>query len=445
IFSGGVVYHAYQHARSDDSARELTLRKSIFPQAEHFSNKSGTPPHYTAYAVNSDSKLKEVIGAVFVTTDVTPEFSGYAGPVKLLAGVDTKGAIAGVEVISHNETPAYVTGLDKFIGKFRGKSINDPLRIGEDIDGISRATITSQAVARSLASGSRRVAADILGLPSPAAQTRRGPVNTVPLVVPTLLFGVAIIAVMKNDNRLRWAALSGGLIYFGLMESTMLSIVQFINLGLGKIPAFADHPLWYALVGLTFLSLFLVGNVYCGCLCPFAGLQELLYKLSAPLRRAKKTVDHRVLSRAHILKYVILFVLLTLCFRMGKADPANIEVFVLLFSRHATPLGWTFIGLMLVLSLFHYRFWCRYLCPLGAFTGLLARFSLYKIRLEKGCGGCEACAKLCPTDAIDIRAQLPVIHYEECVLCGKCLLKCPQGIMHLDKPLVNTGAGHDKE
>lgn len=444
IFFGGVIHHRYQVARADDTARELVLRKRIFPDAEHFSNKTGALPHYKAYTVADDTKLKELMGAVFVTTDVTPDIRGYAGPVKLLVGVATDGTIAGVEVISHNETPAYVGGLEAFLARFRGQPVIAPLRIGEDIDGISRATVTSRAIARTLREGGRQVAGGVLGLSVPSAAADRQPVNWTPVILTLLLFALAITAVLKNDDRLRWAALAGGLLYFGLIESTMVSLVQFVNIGLGQVPLFSAHPLWYALAGFTVISLLLVGNVYCGCLCPFAGLQEFLYKISGRLRPKQSELTHRLLTRAHGIRYFVLFALLILCFAAGSAAPANVEVYVLLFSGSATALGWTFIGLMLAFSVFHYRFWCRFLCPLGALNGLLAGTSLYKVRLDEGCGGCEACAKLCPTDAIDMRGNTPLIHHEECILCGKCMHRCPKGVMHLTVPVPRQGAVHEK-
>src|SRR3989338_8358967 len=76
----------------------------------------------------------------------------------------TKGSILDVRVISHSETPSYVLELDTFLNQFRSKGIKDAFALGKDIDGISRATITSEAIARAVEKSLKKTAVDVLGL-----------------------------------------------------------------------------------------------------------------------------------------------------------------------------------------------------------------------------------------------------------------------------------------
>jgi polyferredoxin len=83
-------------------------------------------------------------------------------------------------------------------------------------------------------------------------------------------------------------------------------------------------------------------------------------------------------------------------------------------------------------SAFHFRFWCKYLCPIGAFNGLIAHKSLVKIKLGDKCDGCQICDRICPVEAITMDGKnRPVIDYPECILCGKCIEKCPEGALNI--------------
>ena len=83
-----------------------------------------------------------------------------------------------------------------------------------------------------------------------------------------------------------------------------------------------------------------------------------------------------------------------------------------------------FLGIIL-LNLLAPRFWCRYVCPLGALMGLLAKFSLLRRRVTSDCKTCTLCTRACPTGAID-----PTKGYAsdpgECTLCLDCLEACPR-------------------
>jgi polyferredoxin len=115
-----------------------------------------------------------------------------------------------------------------------------------------------------------------------------------------------------------------------------------------------------------------------------------------------------------------------LCFILGNASAANIEPFITLFAGHGSKLAWSLLTLMLIMAVFNFRFWCKYLCPVGALTGLAATFSLNKIRPNTTCTACGTCSKICPTQAISIDPQgAPVIDPAECISCTKCLRACP--------------------
>ena len=437
IFSTGVLFYHFRQSQSDDINLENTALKNISLDYEKISPKSGSPPHYNVYQSNSNNS--EGLSAVaFNTYDITPEIKGYAGPIKLLVALSTAGIIKDVRVLKHSETPAYVFTMDEFIAQFKGKNISGPFQLGKDIDGITRATMTSEAIARSIDKSSPKIGRQVLKLDIPDPPVDQPiTLSYIHIIIPLLLFIVAITGVLQHNTYLRWLALLAGFLYLGLIKSTMVSVVQLVNIGMLKFPDFMTNPLWYCLVVLTPLSSVILGMVYCGSICPFAGVQEILFHLGRKLKWKELKFSQEVTQHARYVKFGILFVVVAASFIIGNSSAANIEAFLILFTAHATQVGWAFLVFILILSVFHFRFWCRFLCPIGAFNGLLVNKSLYKIQFGPECGGCGVCDKVCPVGAIQMVDDKPLIDYPECILCNKCIEKCPKEVLFFKKDFHN--------
>ena len=196
----------------------------------------------------------------------------------------------------------------------------------------------------------------------------------------------------------------------------------------------------YYIFGIIILYGILLGRWICGFLCPFGLVQELLYKIKTP--KIKKSFVTRVFS---FLKYVILalftiflpliyalrdFPLPAFCKYICPAGTLEGAIGMMLNSANEnmpSMLGplftWKFVVLMAIVagSIFLYRFFCRFLCPLGALYGLFNKISLLGIKLDKpkctDCGMCQAKCKM------DIRQ----VGDTECISCGECISSCPTG------------------
>jgi ferredoxin/Na+-translocating ferredoxin:NAD+ oxidoreductase RnfG subunit len=138
------------------------LLHEVMPAADSFSEKSGEPPVYRAYKTDAAAAEPELIGYLFETPDLPPEEIGYSAPIDVLVGVDLHGTLTGIKILYYRESYKSIRGdflaTERFPNQFETKNVADGFRVGRDVDGVSRATISSWAVARGIRNAARRVA-----------------------------------------------------------------------------------------------------------------------------------------------------------------------------------------------------------------------------------------------------------------------------------------------
>ena len=138
------------------------LLHEVMPAADSFSEKSGEPPVYRAYKTDAAAAEPELIGYLFETPDLPPEEIGYSAPIDVLVGVDLDGTLTGIKILYYRESYKSIRGdflaTERFPNQFEDKNVADGFRVGRDVDGVSRATISSWAVARGIRNAARRVA-----------------------------------------------------------------------------------------------------------------------------------------------------------------------------------------------------------------------------------------------------------------------------------------------
>lgn len=205
------------------------------------------------------------------------------------------------------------------------------------------------------------------------------------------------------------------------------------------VAASASKPGFYV-IGTLLLFGLLFGRMICGWACPMGLIQELLYKI--PGRKAKKSRVTRGLS---LVKYAVLAI-----FVLGIPGYYAIRRVPLpAFCKFICPAGtlegalglmlhpnngdlralaggltlWKLEVMILILAacVFVFRAFCRFLCPLGALYGLLAKLALLGVKPDKDrCVDCGACVRVCPVD-------VKTVGDRECVHCGKCMEVCGYG------------------
>ena len=160
LLATGMLPFAFGQTTSESVL--LSQQKKVFPTATAFSSKQTMPvPHYIAYVGSADART--VAGYVFWTTELEPLERGYDGPIKMLVGMNTSGALTGVIVVEHHEPFGdFSIERPEFAAQFRGKSVRDEFKVGVDIDAVTRATISVSSASRAVRNSARRIARELL-------------------------------------------------------------------------------------------------------------------------------------------------------------------------------------------------------------------------------------------------------------------------------------------
>jgi NosR/NirI family nitrous oxide reductase transcriptional regulator len=219
------------------------------------------------------------------------------------------------------------------------------------------------------------------------------------------------------------------LVWLGWIASVQLSIVNIINYvqapfrGYG-VGFYLAEPLMVIIAGYALLSVLLIGRgVFCGWLCPFGALQELLGQLSRALGVPQWNPSSALEKRLWLGKYIAAAVVLALVLTGIDSSGATTEVepFKTAITSKFTR-AWPYLlyaGILLAIGMFSERAYCRFLCPLGGVLAFLDRLHLIDL-LERRpeCGNpCRLCERACPVRAIEKTGRIVTAECFQCLDC----------------------------
>ena len=190
----------------------------------------------------------------------------------------------------------------------------------------------------------------------------------------------------------------------------------------------------FILLGVFLLATLILGRVFCGYFCPLWAIQEWIRYIGKKIGFKKELeLPNKIDKYLRYLKYFVLLIIIYYSFYLGDLIFRNYDPYNALmhFGREfdEKPIGYTILFLIITISLFSKSFWCRYLCPLGAFFGVVKKFSFFKIQRDHNtCNNCALCNKNCPAN-LDIKNQ-NIIKDVDCISCGNCIGTCPKNSLN---------------
>ena len=436
---------------------QLAQVKPIFTQAESIGAVESAIQARAVYA-----NTGKLIGYIALSHEIKP-IPGYSGrPISALIGVNTSAEIAGVNII-HHEEPILVIGvktndIQQFIAQYTGigaklkTTMSSQQREGYvHIDGITGATITAMILNKSIMISANKVTQQLL-VPElfstdneQLSESEQHAVwehawqdKKIHIVIIITALGVLLFILFFQDwlvihprlyNNIHLAFLVFTVVYIGIWHLAQLSIVNVLTFVRSLSAGFSWEtllidPVIFILWGFVACSIILWGRgVFCGWLCPFGALQELIHKVAERFNFPELEFPQMVHERLLAIKYFILIVLaglslesLILASHFAEVEPFK-TTFIFKFQRDPPYLLYAIT--LLVIAAFNSKFYCKYLCPLGAALSFITRFRVFDwLRRRKECGRpCQACSAVCQSRAIKPTGEIIAT---ECHYCLEC-------------------------
>ena len=247
-----------------------------------------------------------------------------------------------------------------------------------------------------------------------------------------IFFFILIAAIAVNHT---FAEAGGGITFLSSASlhsicplGGVVSLYQYATIGtfVQKI-----HESSFVLMIILFLVAILFGPVFCGWVCPLGSIQEWVGKWGRKIfkRRYNHFLPERLDQVLRYLRYIILAWVLYMTAYSGKLIFSDYDPYFALFNfwtNEVAITGILLLILILALSLFVERPWCKYACPYGAVLGITNLFRIFKIRRkESTCRADGACDIICPMN-IPVSLQ-KVVRDHQCISCLECTseARCP--------------------
>jgi hypothetical protein len=343
----GALAYGWVHAASD---LEPHLRE-IFPGAAAFQTQEGIHHAYNA-------------SGLLVGWAGTGSANGYGGPMLLLVGVDTLGAVAGIRVVEQRETPIFwrMVRAGEYIGRVTGIRFDDLNYAYEEVVGVTGATVSATAIVESVRASVADIAGVAFGVRLPL---ERRPFEFGFLEVTILaLFALGAVARRLRGpfrRRLRWAAQIVGLVVLGFWKDSPITLAKITGVLSGFVPdPRASLAIYLLLAGFLLTTILYGRNIYCLYACPFGAAQRVVGAIGG-IRWKLPRWWVGFMERA---RNLLVFAALFMAFLTLQPVLASYEPFAALFSLRGTTLQWFLLFIVLVASLVIQTPWCNFLCPM---------------------------------------------------------------------------------
>lgn len=244
---------------------------------------------------------------------------------------------------------------------------------------------------------------------------------------------------IRNRNRALTRAAVQALFFVSMPGAFVAGFngIEYIFQRMGSGSALEMNGFVRTLIGLTIFTV-LFSRFFCGFVCAFGSLGDLVYWLSGLFqkkilkRRKQVSIPKKAVHVLQKLKYLNLafIILMTAAGRMEDVEGVSPwDVFSSITALKMPAEGYTIGIICMILILIgmgiHSRFFCQFLCPLGAFFAVLPVLPFAQLHRDpENClKGCDACRNTCPAD---IKPEVDGFRNGECIACEKCSGICPK-------------------
>jgi NosR/NirI family nitrous oxide reductase transcriptional regulator len=199
----------------------------------------------------------------------------------------------------------------------------------------------------------------------------------------------------------------------------------------GNFDVISVWPQLLAMITIFIITIIL-GRFFCGWLCTFGAINDFIYIISKKVFKTKFKVDENLDSILKYLKYVILLFIIVVMWTSGNTAYDSYspwDAFAMVDNVSGAIAEYTGGVIILIIiaigAAFIERFFCRYLCPLGAVFAILSKARILKIKKPRDkCGPCRICTNNC---SMGIKLyQTDKVSSGECINCFKCIDVCPR-------------------
>ena len=239
----------------------------------------------------------------------------------------------------------------------------------------------------------------------------------------------ALVSFFRKSVRLKLVALVAAVGYLGFVKSRLVSVVDLFAVADLNLPIVKHNLAWYLLSLFVLVSTVLWGRFYCGRVCAFGALTQLM-DLTVPAK-LRVEVPAPLERRAAWIKYGLLAGILAYFIATRDVSIYRYVEPFWMFGLFGTTSMWIGLAVLLTATLFVRNLYCRFLCPVGALLGLISNLTVFRIKRWSECNSCKICEKTCEWGAI----RGPKILKSECVRCDDCerlyldQQKCPHWII----------------
>jgi NosR/NirI family transcriptional regulator, nitrous oxide reductase regulator len=245
----------------------------------------------------------------------------------------------------------------------------------------------------------------------------------------TAFLVLALVSFFRKSVRLKYVTFVAAVGYLGFWKSTLLSVTDIFRVADLSMPIFKYNLAWYLFAGFAMVSTVLWGRLYCGRICAYGALTQLLDPIVP--RRMRVEIPVRIEKHANMIKYVVLALVMVYFFVSRDVGVYRFVEPFWMFGLFATTGMWVGLAMLLLATVFVRNLYCRFLCPVGAMLGIISNLTVFRIKRWAECNSCKICEKTCEWGAI----RGPQIVKSECVRCDDCerlymdQQKCPHWII----------------